>query len=109
MNHRIVVIETDHLRSSPALLNVVEQMMVVHINQIMVDRDQEYPFLIIVDKAWKLLQGKASGAFVDEVGQTFCVKQFPQGYRFDKPALAKGNTKYSVTGRKKPPLEQLAV
>lgn len=47
-------------------------------------------------------------AIADAVGQTVCVKQSPCGDRFSKPATAKGRASRSM-GRKKPPLEQLAV
>lgn len=69
LNHKIVVIETDHLRNIPALLSVVVQMMIVHINQTMVKGDRKHPFLIMIDEAWKLLQGKGSGAFIEEMGR----------------------------------------
>ncbi|MAP25073.1 MAG: type-IV secretion system protein TraC [Rickettsiales bacterium] len=65
----IVVIETDNLRNAPALLTVLVQMMIVHINQTMVKSDRSRPFLIMIDEAWKLLQGKASGSFIEEAGR----------------------------------------
>ncbi|WP_103896859.1 TraC family protein [Rickettsia fournieri] len=65
----IVVIETDHLRSSPALLAVIVQIMIVHINQSMVKGDRKRPFLIMIDEAWKLLSGKRSGEFIEEAGR----------------------------------------
>lgn len=98
MNHRIVVIETDHLRSSPALLTVVVQMMIVHINQVMVGGDRKYPFLIMIDEAWKLLQGKASGAFIEEAGRiarkykgsiTLATQQLTDYFRPESPAAEK--------------------
>lgn len=69
LNADIVVIETDHLRSSPELLAVIVQIMIVHINQTMVKGDRNRPFLIMIDEAWKLLAGKRSGEFIEEVGR----------------------------------------
>jgi conjugal transfer ATP-binding protein TraC len=69
LNSDIVVIETDHLRSSPELLVVIVQIMIVHINQTMVKGGRERPFLIMIDEAWKLLAGKRSGEFIEEVGR----------------------------------------
>ena len=69
LNSDIVVIETDHLRSSPALLAVIVQIMIVHINQTMVKGDRKRPFLIMIDEAWKLLSGKRSGEFIEEAGR----------------------------------------
>jgi IS605 OrfB family transposase len=48
-------------------------------------------------------------AIADALGQSVCVKQFPYGDRFSKPAISKGQEKPFLTGRKKPSLEQLAV
>ena len=53
----LVVIETDNLRNMPELLAVVVQMVIVHINQIMMRSDRKRPF-VIVDEAAKLLEGK---------------------------------------------------
>ncbi len=61
----IVVIETDHLRSRPALLAVIIQIMIVHIKQAMVKGDRKQPFLIMIDEAWKLLSGKRFGEFIE--------------------------------------------
>lgn len=69
LNSDIVVIETDHLRSVPELLAVIVQIMIVHINQTMVKGDRNQPFLIMIDEAWKLLAGKRSGEFIEEVGR----------------------------------------
>lgn len=69
MDSDIVVIETDHLRNQPSLLTVVVQMVIVHINQTMVNGDRRRPFLIMIDEAWKMLQGKSSGAFIEEAGR----------------------------------------
>ena len=66
LNSNIVVIETDNLRSAPALMAVIVQMMIVHINRTMVRSSRNLPKLIMIDEAWKLLQGKTSGAFIDE-------------------------------------------
>ena len=52
-----MVIETDNLRNMPELLAVVVQMVIVHINQIMMRSDRKRPF-VIVDEAAKLLEGK---------------------------------------------------
>lgn len=94
----IVVIETDHLRNVPALLTVIVQMMIVHINQTMVKGDRTHPFLIMIDEAWKLLQGKSSGAFIEEVGRiarkykgsiTLATQQLTDYFRAESPAAEK--------------------
>ncbi len=69
LNSDIVVIETDHLRSTPELLAVIVQIMIVHINQTMVKGNRDRPFLIMIDEAWKLLAGKRSGEFIEEAGR----------------------------------------
>jgi len=98
LNSDIVVIETDHLRNVPALLTVVVQMIIVHINQVMVKGDRKRPFLIMIDEAWKLLQGKASGAFIEEVGRTarkykgsitLATQQLTDYFRAESPAAEK--------------------
>lgn len=98
LKHKIVVIETDHLRNVPALLTVVVQMMIIHINQTMVKGDRKYPFLIMIDEAWKLLQGKSSGAFIEEVGRiarkykgsiTLATQQLTDYFRNESPAAEK--------------------
>ena len=66
LNTDIVVIETDHLRSVPELLAVIVQIMIVHINGQMVKGDRNQPFLIVIDEAWKLLAGEASGKFIED-------------------------------------------
>ena len=98
LNAQIVVIETDHLRNVPALLSVVVQMMIVQINQSMVKGDRKYPFLIMIDEAWKLLQGKSSGAFIEEMGRiarkykgsiTLATQQLTDYFRQESPAAEK--------------------
>ena len=98
LKSKIVVIETDHLRNVPALLTVVVQMMIVHINQTMVKGDRRYPFLIMIDEAWKLLQGKSSGAFIEEGMRiarkykgsiTLATQQLTDYFRAESPAAEK--------------------
>lgn len=98
LKSKIVVIETDHLRNVPALLTVVVQMMIVHINQTMVKGDRRHPFLIMIDEAWKLLQGKASGAFIEEGMRiarkykgsiTLATQQLTDYFRSESPAAEK--------------------
>ena len=98
LQHKLVVIETDHLRNVPALLTVVVQMMIIHINQVMVKGDRKFPFLIMIDEAWKLLQGKASGAFIEEMGRiarkykgsiTLATQQLTDYFKADSPAAEK--------------------
>lgn len=98
LKSQIVVIETDHLRNVPALLSVVVQMMIVQINQSMVKGDRKYPFLIMIDEAWKLLQGKSSGAFIEEMGRiarkykgsiTLATQQLTDYFREESPASEK--------------------
>lgn len=62
MSAPLVVIETDHLRNHPDLMAVLVQMMILQINQTMATSDRRAPFLIMIDEAWKLLQGKDSAA-----------------------------------------------
>jgi conjugal transfer ATP-binding protein TraC len=98
LNHKIVVIETDHLRNVPALMSVVVQMIIVHINQVMVRGDRKHPFLIMIDEAWKLLQGKTSGNFIEEAGRiarkykgsiTLATQQLTDYFRPESPAAEK--------------------
>ena len=69
LNNKIVVIETENLRAETELLSVVIQMMIVHINQAMIKGDRKHPFLIMIDEAKKLLTGKASGNFIEEMAR----------------------------------------
>ena len=96
--HDIVVIETDHLRSVPALLTVIVQMMIVHINQVMVKGDRKQPFIIMIDEVAKLLQGKASGDFIEEMGRiarkykgsiALATQQLTDYFRESSPAAEK--------------------
>jgi conjugal transfer ATP-binding protein TraC len=98
LKDRIVVIETDHLRNSPALLAVVVQMMIVHINQEMVKGDRSQPGLIMIDEAWKLLQGKSSGPFIEEAARiarkyncsiTLATQGLTDYFREESPAAEK--------------------
>ena len=66
----LVVIETDQLRNHPDLMAVLVQMMVLQINQSMANGDRKTPFLIMIDEAWKLLQGKDSAAFISQATRT---------------------------------------
>lgn len=113
LNHKIVVIETDHLRNVPALLTVIVQMMIVHINQSMVKGDRKYPSLIMIDEAWKLLQGKSSGAFIEEAGRiarkykasiTLATQQLTDYFRAESPAAEKAfeNSSWKVILKQNP-------
>lgn len=66
----IVVIETDDLRNHPSLMAVAVQMMIVHINQTMACGERKRPFLIVIDEAWQLLQGKDSAKFIAGASRT---------------------------------------
>lgn len=66
LKNKMVVIETDNLRSHPSLLAVVIQIMITQINQEMSKGDRKTPFLIMIDEAWKLLSGKGTAAFISE-------------------------------------------
>lgn len=66
----IVVIETDDLRNHPNLMAVAVQMMIVNINQTMACGDRKRPFLIVIDEAWQLLQGKDSAKFIAGASRT---------------------------------------
>ena len=48
-------------------------------------------------------------AIADALGQSVCVKQFPHSDRSSKSTMAKDQDSQILMGRKKPPLEQLAV
>jgi conjugal transfer ATP-binding protein TraC len=113
LNSQIVVIETDHLRNVPALLSVVVQMMIVHINQAMVKGSRKQPFLIMIDEAWKLLQGKSSGGFIEEVGRiarkykgsiTLATQQLTDYFRAESPAAEKAfeNASWKVILKQNP-------
>lgn len=70
LNADIVVMETDDLRNHPNLMMVAVQMMIVHINQTMSTGNRQQPFLIVIDEAWQLLQGKDSAKFIASASRT---------------------------------------
>ncbi|QCS24397.1 conjugal transfer protein TraC [Rickettsia parkeri] len=89
----IVVIETDHLRSSPALLAVIVQIM--------------------IDEAWKLLSGKRSGEVIEEAGRiarkyngsiTFATQQLTDYFREAGSAAEKAfeNSSHKVILKQNP-------
>jgi conjugal transfer ATP-binding protein TraC len=70
LKEKLIVIETDNLRSHPSLMAVVVQMLILQINQEMAKGDRKKPFLIIIDEAWKLLSGKNTASFISEATRT---------------------------------------
>ncbi|MBX9697525.1 MAG: ATP-binding protein, partial [Alphaproteobacteria bacterium] len=68
LGHDLVVIETQNLKDN--LKAVIVQMMMVHAWQRMTRSDRSYPYLILIDEAWELIQGKSSGAFIEKVVRT---------------------------------------
>jgi conjugal transfer ATP-binding protein TraC len=68
MNHDLVVIETHNLEKH--LRAVIVQMMIMRVWQRMVSSDRKVPFLILIDEAWELIQGKSSGNFIAAVART---------------------------------------
>lgn len=68
LNHDIVVIETHNLDKH--LRAVIVQMMIMQVWQRMVSSDRKTPFLILIDEAWELIQGKSSGDFIAAVART---------------------------------------
>lgn len=68
LSHDLVVIETQNLKDN--LKAVIVQMMMVHAWQRMVRSDRSFPYLILIDEAWELIQGKSSGAFIEKVVRT---------------------------------------
>jgi conjugal transfer ATP-binding protein TraC len=97
-NKDIVVIETDHLRNVPNLMTVLVQMIIVHINNAMARGSRTRPNLIMIDEAWKLLQGKESGAFIEEITRiarkyngslALATQQLSDYFRPESPAAEK--------------------
>jgi conjugal transfer ATP-binding protein TraC len=68
LSHDLVVIETQNLKDN--LKAVIVQMMMVHAWQRMTRSDRSYPYLILIDEAWELIQGKSSGTFIEKVVRT---------------------------------------
>ena len=110
---RIVVIETDNLRNVPALLAVVVRMVIVHINRVMMRSDRKKPFMTFIDEAWKLLEGKASGSFVEEMGRVarkykgsivLATQQLTDYFRESSPAAEKAfeNASWKVVLKQNP-------
>ena len=64
LNHDFVVIETQNLMNHADLRSVLVQMMIVQVSQRMVSSDRRQPFLVLIDEAWELIQGVASGKFI---------------------------------------------
>ncbi|MEI8321209.1 MAG: TraC family protein [Alphaproteobacteria bacterium] len=70
LSEDLVVIETDHLRNHPSLMAVLVQMVILQINQTMARGDRQKPYMIIIDEAWKLLSGKDTATFIEDVSRT---------------------------------------
>jgi conjugal transfer ATP-binding protein TraC len=70
LNHDFVVIETQNLMNHEDLRAVLVQMMIVQVCQRMVNSDRKCPFLVLIDEAWELIQGTASGKFISAFVRT---------------------------------------
>jgi len=70
LNEKLIVIETDDLRNHPSLMSVCVQMMIIRINQMILQSDRKFPFMIIIDEAWQLLSGKGSAEFIPAATRT---------------------------------------
>lgn len=70
LNHDFVVIETQNLMNHEDLRAVLVQMMIVQVCQRMVNSDRRSPFLVLIDEAWELIQGTASGKFISAFVRT---------------------------------------
>ncbi|MEN8237511.1 MAG: type IV secretion system protein TraC, partial [Pseudomonadota bacterium] len=64
LKHDFVVIETQNLMNHEELRAVLVQMMIVQVCQKMVSSDRRQAFLVLIDEAWELIQGVASGKFI---------------------------------------------
>ena len=98
LDHKIVVIETDHLRNVPSLMAVIVQMTILHINQTMVKGDRKSPSVVVIEEAWKLVQGKSAGPFIDEANRIarkyygsiiLATQQLTDYFRAESPAAEK--------------------
>ena len=64
----LVVVETDNLEEP--LKSVMVMMMMVQVWQRMIGSDRKAPYLILIDEAWDLLRGKATGDFIEALSLT---------------------------------------
>jgi conjugal transfer ATP-binding protein TraC len=109
----LIVIETEPLRSYPALLAVVVQMLIYQINQQMTKGCRTKPY-IIIDEAWLLLGGKNTTSFMDfglrvmrkYRGAIICVNQcFTDYFRTESPGATEAinYSTWKCILRQKPP------
>lgn len=68
LNSDLVVVETEDL--SADLLSVMTMVMITQVWQRMVKSDRNAPFLVLIDEAWELLAGEASGDFINKLVRT---------------------------------------
>jgi conjugal transfer ATP-binding protein TraC len=64
----LVVVETEDLPDD--LLAVMTMVMITQVWQKMVKSDRNAPFLVLIDEAWELLSGEASGEFINKLVRT---------------------------------------
>ena len=70
LDEDVVVVECSELESHPDLAAVVVQMVIIQICQIVLKSDRRRVFAIIIDEAWKLLQGKDTASFIEGLNRT---------------------------------------
>lgn len=66
----VVVIECSELASHPDLAGVVVQMAILQICQLILKADRTRVFTLIIDEAWKLLQGQDTASFIEGLNRT---------------------------------------
>lgn len=68
LGNDFIVVETDNLEEP--LKSVMVMMVMVQVWQRMIRSDRKAPFLILIDEAWDLLRGKATGDFIEALALT---------------------------------------
>lgn len=62
----LIVLELEELKNSKDLQSVVLLTLMYHVTQKMYQGDRKKPIACIIDEAWDLLRGEATGEFVEE-------------------------------------------
>jgi conjugal transfer ATP-binding protein TraC len=68
LSNDFIVVETDNL--DEPLKSVLVMMVMVQVWQRMIRSDRKTPFLVLIDEAWDLLRGKATGDFIEALALT---------------------------------------
>jgi conjugal transfer ATP-binding protein TraC len=68
LSNDFIVVETDTLEEP--LKSVMVMMVMVQVWQRMIRSDRKAPFLVLIDEAWDLLRGKATGDFIEALALT---------------------------------------